>query len=103
MDLLPIVRDQLITGLPSMGLKTVAPLAGFSWRDVDVGGDAAMVRYVEATSSTDESLRAEARQWILDYNEDDVHATAALRAWLDQDAGLLPSIEDAAPADGTPA
>jgi len=102
-DLLPIVRDQLITGLPSMGLKTVAPLAGFSWREVDVGGDAAMVRYVEATSSTDEDLRVEARQWILDYNEDDVHATAALREWLDGDAGLLPSIEDTAPADGTPA
>ena len=102
-DLLPIVKDQLITGLPSMGLKTVAPLAGFSWRDVDVGGDLAMVRYLEATSSTDESLRAEARRWILDYNEDDVHATAALRAWLDRDAGRLPSIEDAAPSDGTPA
>ena len=97
-DLLPIVRDQLITGLPSMGLKTVAPLAGFSWRGDDVGGDFAMVRYVEATADADPSLRAAAQQWILEYNEDDVRATAALREWLDQRASLLPSIEDAAPA-----
>jgi len=96
-DLLPIVRDQLITGLPSMGLKTVAPLAQFSWRGDEAGGDLAMVRYLEAIADEDPSLRSEARQWILDYNEDDVRATAALREWLDQDANLLPSIEAAAP------
>ncbi len=97
-DLLPLVRDQLVTGLPTMGLKTVAPLAGFSWRGDDVGGDSAMVRYVEATADDDPVLRSEARRWILDYNEDDVRATAALREWLDQRASLLPSIDDAAPA-----
>ena len=60
-----------------MGLKTVAPLTGFSWRDEDVGGALAMVRYVEATLDKDIlALRAAARQWILDYNEDDVRATA---------------------------
>ena len=95
-DLLPIVRDQLITGLPSMGLKTVAPLAGFSWRGDEVGGATAMVRYVEATSDADPSLRAAAQQWILEYNDDDVRATAALREWLDRHASLLPSIESAA-------
>ena len=31
------------------------------------------------------------------YNEDDVHATAVRREWLDRCASLLPSIEDAAP------
>ena len=92
-DLLPIVRDQLITGLPSMGLKTVAPLAGFSWRGDDAGGDSAMVRYLEATTDAEPSLRSEARQWILEYNEDDVRATAALREWLDRHASILPSIE----------
>jgi predicted RecB family nuclease len=96
-DLLPIVRDQLITGLPSMGLKTVAPLAGFSWRGDEVGGDLAMVGYLEAVAEEDPTLRSEARRWILDYNEDDVRATATLREWLHQDANLLPSIEEAAP------
>jgi len=96
-DLLPVVRDQLITGLPSNGLKTVAPLAGFAWRGDDVGGDLAIVRYLEATFDGDEGLRTEARRWILDYNEDDVRATARLREWLDHSASQLPSIEDAAP------
>ncbi len=96
-DLLPIVRDQLITGLPSMGLKTVAPLARFSWRGDEVGGDLAMVRFLEAVAEEDPTLRSEARQWILDYNEDDVRATATLREWLDSDASFLPSIETAAP------
>jgi predicted RecB family nuclease len=96
-DLLPIVRDHLITGLPSMGLKTVAPLAGFAWRGDDAGGDSAMVRYVEATTDPDPLLRSEARRWILDYNQDDVRATAALREWLDHDASLLPSIEATVP------
>jgi predicted RecB family nuclease len=101
-DLLPIVKDQLITGLPSMGLKTVAPLTGFSWRQEDVGGAMAMVRYVEATSDVDASHRAAAQHWILGYNEDDVRATAALREWLDHEANLLPSIEEAAPIRAFP-
>ncbi len=95
-DLLPIVKEQLITGLPSNGLKTVAPLAGFAWRGDDVGGALAMVRYLEATSDEDEGIRNEARQWILDYNDDDVRATARLREWLDHTASLLPAIEEAA-------
>jgi predicted RecB family nuclease len=95
-DLYPIVKKQLVTGR-GMGLKKVAPMAGFSWRGPEVGGDLAMVRYVEATSAADESVCREARRWILEYNEDDVRATAALRDWLDQRAGLLPSIDDAVP------
>jgi predicted RecB family nuclease len=95
-DLYPIVKKQLVTGR-GMGLKKVAPLAGFSWRGPEVGGDLAMVRYLEATSDEDETVRDRARQWILDYNEDDVRATAALREWLDQRASLLPSIDEAVP------
>ena len=95
-DLYPVVTKQLVTGR-GMGLKKVAPMAGFSWRGPEVGGDLAMVRYIEATSAADESVRESARRWILEYNEDDVRATAALREWLDQNASLLPSIEDAAP------
>jgi predicted RecB family nuclease len=61
-DLLPIVKDQLITGLQSYGLKTVATLTGFSWRGEDVGGVVAMVRYVEATADGDAALRIAAQQ-----------------------------------------
>jgi predicted RecB family nuclease len=52
-----------------------------------------MVRYLEATADGEPSLRSAARQWILEYNEDDVRATAELREWLDRHASILPSIE----------
>jgi predicted RecB family nuclease len=92
-DLLEVVRGQLVTGR-SMGLKETAPLAGFAWRFDDAGGTLAMVKYDEAVDegAADGASRQAAAQWILDYNEDDVRATAALRAWLDGAARMLPSI-----------
>ncbi len=56
-----------------------------------------MVRYGEAVESSDPILQGSARQWILDYNEDDVRATATLRQWLNSDANELPSISDVLP------
>jgi predicted RecB family nuclease len=91
-DLLEVTKGQLLTGR-SMGLKETAPLAGFAWRFDDAGGNLAMVRYDEAVDdAADPATRNDAQQWILRYNEDDVRATAALRAWLDGPAGALPSI-----------
>ena len=82
-DLLEVVRRQLITGR-SMGLKETAPLAGFSWRTDDGGGTLAIVKYEQAVDEeVDADGRATAQRWILEYNEDDVRATAALREWLD--------------------
>ena len=92
-DLLEVVRAQLITGR-SMGLKETAPLAGFEWRAGDSAGTLAMVKYDQAIDEeTGPSGRAEAQEWILEYNEDDVQATAALRNWLDGAARDLPSID----------
>ena len=92
-DLLEVVKAQLITGR-SMGLKETAPLAGFSWRADDSGGTLAIVKYDQATDEdSSPALRAMAQEWILEYNEDDVRATAALREWLDGPARDLPSIE----------
>ena len=92
-DLLEVVRDQLITGR-SMGLKETAPLAGFSWRSDDGGGTLAIVKYEQATDEeAGPAARGAAQEWLLEYNEDDVRATAALRAWLDGPARDLPSIE----------
>ncbi len=91
-DLLEVVRAQLITGR-SMGLKETAPLAGFSWRTDDGGGTLAMVKYEQAIDeAADGGARAAAQEWILQYNEDDVRATAALRDWLSGPAQSLPSI-----------
>jgi predicted RecB family nuclease len=94
-DLLEVVRAQLVTGR-GMGLKETAPLAGFVWRFDDAGGVLAIVKYDQAVDDeADAAGREGARQWILDYNEDDVRATAALREWLDGAAGDLPSIASA--------
>jgi predicted RecB family nuclease len=93
-DLYDIVRSQLVTGR-GMGLKEVAPLAGFAWRADEIGGTLAMVEYDVAVGDADELERATAQKWILEYNEDDVRATAALREWLDGSAGDLPSITEA--------
>jgi predicted RecB family nuclease len=94
-DILEVVRSQLITGR-SMGLKETAPLAGFAWRSGDSGGTLALVKYDQAIDEeTDAAGRAAAQEWILEYNEDDVRATAALREWLDGPARELPSIETA--------
>ncbi len=91
-DLLEVVRAQLITGR-SMGLKETAPLAGFSWRTDDSGGTLAMVKYEQAIDeAADGAARATAQEWIFEYNEDDVRATAALRDWLHGPAQRLLSI-----------
>ena len=91
-DLLEVVREQLITGR-SMGLKETAPLAGFAWRSGDSGGTLAIVKYHQAIDDeTSPAGRVAAQEWILEYNEDDVRATAALREWLDGPAREVPSI-----------
>lgn len=106
----------------SLRLKTVARLAGFSWRDSEPGGENSMAWYRIATGQAvmdaaavpssavyayDVSLPATGpaplptpddivanRQRILDYNEDDVRATLALRNWLTGPAWQLPTASE---------
>nr|WP_040524286.1 TM0106 family RecB-like putative nuclease [Gordonia effusa] len=64
------------------GLKRVAPIAGFRWRDDDAGGAASMDWYRHAVG-IDELIDVSQRQRLLEYNEDDVQATKVLREWMD--------------------
>ncbi len=81
-DLFTTVRRNFF-GANGLGLKVVAhAAAGFSWRDDTPGGLNSQTWFVEATHGSDERVRADARQRVLDYNEDDVRATMALRDWL---------------------
>ena len=93
-DLLTVVKSRLITG-SGFGLKKVAPLAGFHWRDDDPGGDQSMVWYDRAVNDPDPATREANRVRLLAYNEDDVKATAAIRSWLSSTS--FPSIADAPP------
>jgi predicted RecB family nuclease len=88
-DLYDVVRNDLVVG-HGLGLKRMAPLAGFRWRDPDAGGLQSMTWYREAVEAADPAVRAENRTRLLAYNEDDVRATHALRCWLD--AGPIESI-----------
>lgn len=80
-DLHPVAKDQITTGRDN-GLKQVAPLSGFSWRDVDPGGEQSMGWYQLAVFGETEEIRAANRERLLQYNEDDVRATYSLRHWF---------------------
>lgn len=80
-DLFRTVSDSFLC-VRGKGLKVVAPLAGFSWRDPDASGEASMQWYREAVGMTGEAPDPAQRDRLMRYNEDDVRATAALREWM---------------------
>jgi hypothetical protein len=91
-DLLKVVDSQLLTGA-GLGLKKVAPLAGFSWSVDGAGGDASMLRYDVAVGGADAQGRENARDWLLTYNRGDVEATLAIRDWLEREGALIPRVD----------
>jgi predicted RecB family nuclease len=81
-DLLVPVQAHFF-GVSGLGLKMVAQQgAGFHWRDEDPGGLNSQRWFDDAVHEQSRALRSAARQRVLDYNEDDVVATARVRAWL---------------------
>jgi len=81
-DLFRSVTDQFLCS-HGKGLKVIAPVAGFSWRDPEAGGEASMRWYRDAVGMDGEAPDAAQRERLLRYNEDDVLATRALREWID--------------------
>ncbi|SDT30480.1 RecB family nuclease, putative, TM0106 family [Friedmanniella luteola] len=80
-DLYDVVKAHFF-GAGGLGLKPIAQHAGFRWRDEDPGGLNSQAWFADAVSGPDDRVREQARVRVLEYNEDDVRATAALRAWL---------------------
>ncbi|MEI8082275.1 MAG: TM0106 family RecB-like putative nuclease [Actinomycetes bacterium] len=81
-DLLPIMRTNFL-GLRGLGLKMAASHGPrFRWRDDDPGGAQSQTWLDEVYQDQDPSRRDGAKVRILEYNEDDVRATSALRHWL---------------------
>ena len=81
-DLLAVVKDNFF-GARGLGLKVVATGgAGFAWRDEDPGGLNSQRWFLEAVHGDSATVRRLARERVLAYNEDDVIATARVRAWL---------------------
>lgn len=80
-DMYPIMRENYF-GRDGLGLKVAASRgAGFSWRDEDPGG-LQSITWLEQVRAGESQLK----QRVLEYNEDDVRATLALRTWLDRQA-----------------
>ena len=79
-DLHRLLTEQLVWPVENHKLKTLAKYARFMWRDDDPSGAASIVWYKHATDP-DEKDREGWRNRILDYNEDDVRATAHLLEW----------------------
>jgi len=91
-DLLQVARRQLITGA-SMGLKALAPLAGFEWEDDDPGGEQSMEWHRLAVADPDAAVRDAQRARLLTYNRNDTEATLALREWMDSGSADVPNID----------
>lgn len=93
-DLFAVVRDQFLCP-KGKGLKVIAPNAGFAWRDAEAGGENSMRWYRDAVGLDGAAPDELQRRRLLQYNEDDVRATLAIRRWMTADAGSqVPYAED---------
>lgn len=84
-DLFRAVSDTFLCAR-GKGLKTIAPAAGFHWRDPEAGGENSMRWYRDAVGMDGVPARLDQRRRLLEYNEDDVRATRALREWMSSPA-----------------
>ncbi|HEV2780612.1 MAG TPA: TM0106 family RecB-like putative nuclease [Actinophytocola sp.] len=84
-DLFGSVRDYFLCS-HGKGLKTIAPVAGFSWRDAEASGENSMRWYRDAVGMDGSGPDDVQRRRLLEYNEDDVRATMTLRRWMSSPA-----------------
>ncbi|MEC3957987.1 TM0106 family RecB-like putative nuclease [Nocardia sp. CDC153] len=93
-DMFQAVSEQFICP-NGKGLKKIAPVAGFHWRDAEAGGEASMAWYRLAVAYDGGQPDLSQRTRILEYNEDDVQATKVLRDWMtDRADAEVPAIAD---------
>ncbi|MBF6173532.1 TM0106 family RecB-like putative nuclease [Nocardia blacklockiae] len=95
-DMFQAVSEQFICP-NGKGLKKIAPVAGFSWRDPEAGGEASMSWYRLAVGY-DGAPDLTQRTRLFEYNEDDVRATLALREWMAPRHPGAPGAETEVPA-----
>lgn len=88
-DVFRVVRSQL-AGPSGLGLKVVAPEAGYTWADGDFDGEESI--NARRISRGSDAAAMQARAQLLRYNEDDCRATAAVRHWLRAGAPGVPRL-----------
>jgi predicted RecB family nuclease len=84
-DLFAVVNEWFLCA-HGKGLKRIAPAAGFAWRDPEAGGENSMRWYRDAVGMDAAVPDPTQRARLLQYNEDDVLATRALRVWMSSQA-----------------
>jgi len=103
-DLYPILTKSLVWPTDDHSLKSLAKYVRFMWRDTDPSGANSTLWYQKASDpnlSDDERKIWQTR--LLQYNEDDVQATAALVDFVDRFTKVydmtkkLPPVEDLEP------
>jgi predicted RecB family nuclease len=93
-DLFGSVREYFLCS-HGKGLKTIAPVAGFTWRDAEASGENSMRWYRTAVGMDGGGPDDRHRLRLLEYNEDDVRATMTLRHWMSSDAvNAIPYVGD---------
>ncbi|HEV3357151.1 MAG TPA: TM0106 family RecB-like putative nuclease [Pseudonocardiaceae bacterium] len=93
-DMFRIVTDTFLCA-KGKGLKTIAPVAGFHWRDPEASGENSMRWYRDAVGMDGEPVALDQRRRLLVYNEDDVRATKRLREWMSSpEVSNIPYIDD---------
>jgi len=94
-DVFALVKAALATN-GSLGLKSVAKLAGFSFSQKDVDGRAAIDLFEVAVRheglGSEEVAASRARRTLERYNADDCYAPAAVRRWLRLGAPGVPPL-----------
>ncbi|RAV33337.1 hypothetical protein CHEID_00550 [Corynebacterium heidelbergense] len=97
-DVFAQVRRALV-GTESLGLKAVAPLAGFTFSQQDVDGRAAIGLFEQAVRSAESepqaAVRSIARKKLERYNADDCVASRRVREWLRRGAPGIRGLQGA--------
>lgn len=81
-DLLPILQDTVALPVPSYGLKVIEQYVGFERSEAEYGGDWAVVRYIEATETSEADKKERIIESIRAYNREDLEATWSVLSWL---------------------
>ena len=102
-DLEAVLRNHFVTA-DGTSVKKIAPLAGHTWDAVHAlggsegdevaAGDVSMIKHRLAVEAETADARAPAQRWLRTYNEADVEATRAVRAWMRTAVGVLPRADD---------
>ena len=100
-DLYPLLTNSIVWPTEDHSLKSLAKYVRFMWRDTDPSGANSTLWYQKASDpSLSEAERGKWQKRLLQYNEDDVQATAALVEFVDRFTKVydmskkLPPVED---------